>query len=156
MAHSSQMAHTGVDVATFVCHQDTYQLDEQDAVAAAGGVRLPGRLRAYAVQTRHPARANWPNRATSWVRAHGGAICAANVAVRDREQLLTIDLLLRNEHCTCTAVFLLDSGGARSLYEHAKRFVRQTKNVCARRYNFQPRFLILHLTGSGRLRRKYI
>lgn len=145
----------------FLCHPLLYT--SADGAPFTAPDALPY-TRVLGVQESPVPSEHYPNKATAWARANHSHVCAANVALYSGGELLTIDLLLRNlgapslgkdaQHFT--AVFILFSGGSRALYNRALRYVRRVRVVAAREYAFFPSFLLLHITGGGLLRRKWL
>ena len=107
---------------------------------------------------------HYPNKATAWARANHSHVCAANVAVLSHGDLLTVDLLVRNRDAPVladdagdfTAVFIVFSDGCRALYNRAVQHVLRARAAMAREYAFFPSCLLLHVTRSGALRRKWL
>jgi hypothetical protein len=148
-------------VAAFLCHPRLYRAGDDGTFTAPDTRPYTG---VRGVQDTAVAGEHYPNKATSWARRNFAHVCAANVALRSGDELLTVDLLLRNLDTPpldkaaggFTAVFVVFSGGRRALYERALRYVRRVRAVAEREYGFAPGFLLLHITGSGVLRRRWV
>lgn len=101
---------------------------------------------------------HFPNTATDWLYANTTRFSETGVALYDDGKLHVIDILARDATVEggYIAAFILFSGGNRATYEKAVRFVRKTKDICLKNYHFHPRFLLLHVTRSGMLRKRWV
>eukprot|EP00961_Rhodomonas_salina_P267447 3613684-Rhodomonas_salina.1 len=143
----------------FMCHPSLYHARHGDPFTALDG-RKHGSV--LTVQQHHSRKEHYPNKATAWVTAHGGTLCAVNLAVHDGEHLRVIDMLTRDPGTSpleqdpraYTAVCIFFSDGHKKMYRQAVRFMKETKRTCAALYHFQPKFMLLHVTATGMLRRK--
>jgi hypothetical protein len=163
IARRDAMRHAScASLGAFLCHPLLYTLDPATQAFAAPDARPYGRV--LGAQAAPAASEHYPNKATAWVRAHFSHVCAANFAVLSRGDLLSVDLLVRNPDAPVlsgdagdfTAVFIVFSDGCRTLYNRAVQHVLRARAAMAREYAFFPSCLLLHVTRSGALRRKWL
>ena len=145
----------------FLCHPLLYTLNQHQTFTAPDARPY---VRVVGAQTAPVAVEHYPNKATTWVRSNFSHVCAANFAVLYMGDLLTVDLLVRNHDAPVlsneagdfTAVFIVFSDGHRPIYNRAVEHVRRVRIAMARDHSFFPSFLLLHVTRSGTLRRKWL
>jgi hypothetical protein len=93
-ARREAMQHSACSsLGAFLCHPLLYQLDAGRTFRAPDA-RPYGRV--LGAQAEPAASEHYPNKATAWVRANFAHVCAVNIALAWRGDLLTIDLLVRN------------------------------------------------------------